>query len=264
MIEQSEVLHQQLKEMSKESTQEASSVQVKELQYQRRVAEMTLTISRLEAGLREAQKESSNREKSSTDDLNDEELAQQVRLLSEEVLRLRDKLGNTSGELLALKNRLQTALERASKAEEELAMAAAGASHDMYDSMEQGGGRGRSGLARRRRPDPQQTITMRAAMRLDPGQGDHTEQIGKVVDAVDSFAVTAGKYLRRNPMARAGFILYLLVVHMWTFVLLFFHAHNFDAGPSELGPVISVGPQALLEQHKQIAMKEAEDAIRGG
>ncbi len=61
-----------------------------------------------------------------------------------------------------------------------------------------------------------------------------------------------GKYLRKNPMARAGFIVYLLLMHMWTFVLLFLHAHNFESAKGDyMG--IAVGPHALLEQHMQIA-----------
>jgi hypothetical protein len=64
-----------------------------------------------------------------------------------------------------------------------------------------------------------------------------------------------GKYLRRNPMARAGFLAYFLLVHLWTFVLLFFHAHNFET-VYDHGSV-SVGPHALLEQHKQIVMDKA-------
>lgn len=188
------MLHQQLKEMSKESTQEASSIQVQQLHYQRRVAEMTLTISRLEASLRDAQKESANRDGTGNDTLDDGKLAQQVTLLSEEVLRLRDKLGNSSSELKTLKSRLNVALERASKAENELASATASTSSDMYDSMELGTGvRDTSSImSRRRKPTTNQSRTIRDAMRLNPGQGDRTEQIAKVVDAVDDFAVTTG------------------------------------------------------------------------
>ena len=257
------MLHQQIKKISKVSTQEASSIQVEQMQNRRRIAEMALTISRLEGSLRDAQRESSNRAKSSSQMLGDEELAQQVKLLSEEVLRLRDKLGNTSGEQLALNNRLRAALDRASKAEEDLASATAGASTDAYDSMERAGVRGKGGI-QRRRPGAQEGSTIRSAMRLGPGQGDRTEQLGKVVDAIDGFAVTTGKYLRRNPLARAGFILYLLLVHLWSFVLLFFHAHNFDIRRDDLGatgPGVSVGPQALIQQHNQIANREAADTV---
>ena len=59
----------------------------------------------------------------------------------------------------------------------------------------------------------------------------------------------SGKYLRRNPLARAGFILYLIMIHLWTFVLLFFHAHSFD---TNTGRDFGHGPHALLRPHSNI------------
>lgn len=263
--ERSEMLHIQLKEMSKESTQEATSTQVQQLQYERRVAEMTLTISRLEASLRDAQNETYRGEKLNNRDPSDEELAQQVKLLSEEVVRLRDNLGNSSSELKTLKSRLQGALERATKAEDELASATALVGSDMYDSMELGSGNRESlsATARRRKPTGLQNSTIRAAMRLTSAQGDRTEQLAKVVDAVDGFAVTTGKYLRKNPMARAGFIVYLLLIHIWTFVLLFLHAHNFETLKAD-DIAMAVGPHALIDFHKRNVENVAPELQRGG
>jgi hypothetical protein len=180
--------------MSRENTQEASSVQVKLLQYQRRVTDMELIISRLEASLRDAQQEGTGRDGTANVDASDDQMKQQAKILSDEVVRLRDKLGNSSGELLALKSRLQASLERVSKAEEELASVNTGAANDIYDSLERASGsRDPVSLARRRKGDASHSSTIRSAMRLNPGQGDRTEQIGKVVDVVDSFAVTTGE-----------------------------------------------------------------------
>jgi hypothetical protein len=60
-------------------------------------------------------------------------------------------------------------------------------------------------------------------------------------------------------MARAGFIVYLLLVHLWTFVLLFFHAHNFETVHDY--DSVSVGPHALLQQ--QIMDKAAAEIKPG-
>ena len=40
-------------------------------------------------------------------------------------------------------------------------------------------------------------------------------------------------------------------MHLWTFVLLFFHAHSFDTIPnsSDIGH-LSHGPQAVMQQHE--------------
>jgi hypothetical protein len=62
-----------------------------------------------------------------------------------------------------------------------------------------------------------------------------------------------GKYLRRNPLARAGFIFYLIIIHLWSFVILFFHAHSFqEHGDFGASVGVSHGPYALLMQHQQL------------
>lgn len=262
----SEILHQQLKDISKESTEEVSSVQAKQLQYQQRASDMALTISKLEASLRDAKRESSHQNGTAKSDPMDEELAQQVKILSEEVLRLRDKLGSASGELLALKNRLQVALRRAAKAEEELANALAAPDSRNCDSTGRAGGIKSMGTTRRNKRGSQQGATIRSVMRLEFGQGNESERLGKVIDSVDGFAVSTGKYLRRSPLARAAFIFYLLLVHLWSFVLLFFHAHNFDESRSDVGITgngVSVGPHALVEQHKHMAGEQSANLRMG-
>jgi len=231
--------------MSKESSQEASSVHALEVQYQRQVADLTVEVSRLHAALRNARKEKRS-EQDKSKPPNDFVVPQQVQLLSDEILKLQDKLAQSSGELTTLKSRVKAANERANKAEDELAAAT-------LDGLERASSTSVGGISRRKLVDGGgSSATIRAAMKLNHGQGDRTEQIGKVVDAVDAFAATTGKYLRRNPLARAGFILYLVMVHMWTFLLLFFHAHYFETNRAEFGSNLAVGPDSLLEQHKDI------------
>jgi hypothetical protein len=254
---QSEALHQQLRAMSRETTQEASAVHTKQLQYDRQIADMSLTISKLQAILREAEKEPSG-ESGVLEPTkgNDDEMANQIKLLSEEVLRLREKVANHNSESLTMKNRLRAAVDRATKADDELAAAVTSTNgNDMYDSMERAGPSSGNGLGRRRRTGaPLPSGSIRSAMRLNPGQGERTEQIGNVVDALDSFAVSTGKYLRRNAVARAGFIVYLLLIHIWTFVLLFFHAHSFETEHGDFGAGIGLphGPHALMQQQQQL------------
>jgi hypothetical protein len=60
-----------------------------------------------------------------------------------------------------------------------------------------------------------------------------------------------GKYLRRNPLARAGFIFYLIMIHLWSFVILFFHAHSFqEHGDFGAGVGVPHGPHAMMMEHK--------------
>lgn len=242
-------MHQQLREMSKESTQEASVVHAKQAQYERKVAELELTITKLQRELSQREAPGDNTESLPSDD----ELSNQVKVLSEELMRLREKVSFQSSESLTLKSRLQTAIARAEKAEEELVSASANG-NGLYDSMEKGT------RPRRRKGANSQSGSIRTAMNLNPGNGERAEQIGKVVDVVDSFAVTTGKYLRKNPFARAGFIFYLLLMHLWTFVLLFFHAHGFEVEHADFGAGggLSHGPHALMQS--SIAIQQQPDA----
>lgn len=179
---QSEALHQELREMSKESTQEASVVHAKQVQYERKVAELELTVSKLQR--KRNQKEASGDSSESVP--SDNELSNQVKLLSEELMRLREKVSCQNSESLTLKNRLQTAIVRAEKAEEELVMASADG-NSIYDSME------KANRPRRRRGGAPPTGSIRTAMHLNAGSGERAEKIGKVVDVVDSFASSTGK-----------------------------------------------------------------------
>jgi len=64
------------------------------------------------------------------------------------------------------------------------------------------------------------------------------------------FADYIGKFLRYNPLARGGFILYLLILHLWTFFVLFFHTHSYETVHPDFGAGRDVahGPHALMQQ----------------
>lgn len=192
----------------------------------------------------------------------DGDMANQVKKLSEEVLRLREKVASFNSGSLAMKNRLRSAMDRAAKAEDHLTEArTSAASNDDFDSMERGPTG--NGMSRRRRGGGNQSIgSIRSTFRLEPGQGEGREHLGKVVDVVDGFAVTTGKYLRRYPLARAGFIFYLLIIHAWTFLLLFMHAHSFETIHGDFGAGIGVphSPHALMQQPQQDILQQVQQA----
>uniref|UniRef100_A0A448Z5I5 Golgin-84 n=1 Tax=Pseudo-nitzschia multistriata TaxID=183589 RepID=A0A448Z5I5_9STRA len=248
--EQSETLQIQLRSFTNETTHEATMVHAKEIQYDRKIADMSLTITKLEAEVREYEKVNSQDPNPSAGSFNDAELSNRIKVLSEEVVRLRDKIANHNSESLAMKNRLKVAVDRSKKLEDELLIYrnSPGADGDRYDSMEQNL---KPGIYSKRRHGAQANGSIRNAMLLNSSRGDRAEKIGQVVDQIDSFAASTGKYLRRNPLARAGFIFYLILMHLWTFVLLFFHAHSFDTIPnsSDIGH-LSHGPQAVMQQHE--------------
>jgi len=259
--ERSETLQTQLRSFSNETTQEATIVHAKEIQYDRQIADMAITISKLEVKVRQYEKALPNKSNTPVDSLNDQKMPEQIKVLSEEVVRLRDKIANHNSESLATKNRLKEAVVRSNKLEEELQIAKISSNSDgvIYDSTVQGHNTASGG--RRRNFGASSNGSIRTAMLLNSSRGDRTEQIGQAVDQLDSFAASTGKYLRKNPLARAGFIFYLISIHLWTFVLLFFHAHSFNSIPErEFGNVgYAHGPHAIMQQ--QLIKKDLDLTI---
>lgn len=190
-------MQKELREMSKETTQEASTVYAKQLHYDRQIADLNVTISKLQSSLREAERNpSSEYMRNSSFNADDGDMANQVKTLSEEVLRLREKVASFNSESLTMKNRLKSAMDRAGKAEDHLEEArTAAASNDDFDSMERGPTG--NGLSRRRKGGGNKPVgSLRSTLRLEPGQGEGREHLGKVVDVVDSFAATTGRSCR--------------------------------------------------------------------
>lgn len=89
--------------------------------------------------------------------------------------------------------------------------------------------------------------------------GNHATQ--KILNA--GTFVYSGKYLRKNPLARAGFIFYLILIHLWTFALLFFHAHSFDTERGDLRSAIgaSHGPHVLMMKQNQAQVVKSVGAF---
>jgi hypothetical protein len=181
----------QLRNLSKETTHEATMVHAKQLQYDRQIADMSLTISKLEASLREAEKPGNGDLAASEESLHDQEMSSQIKLLSEEVVKLRDKVASQNSESLAMKHRLKAAVDRANKLEDDLVAARSSSegNGDLYDYME----RAQNSRRRRAGGGAPNSGSIRSAMRLDASGGERTQQIGQVVDAVDSFAVSTGR-----------------------------------------------------------------------
>jgi hypothetical protein len=203
----------QLRSFSKETTQEANIIHAKQIQSDRQIADMSLIISKLEAKLREYDKLSPNNDSNvPTSSFNDDENPNQIKILSEEVLRLRDKIANQNSVALSMKNRLKVAVDRSNKLEDQLMVAKTSSNNgdgDVCDSME----RARapiSGGRRRRQANPP---TMSSY--ISSGGGERTEQIGQVVDQIDSFAVSTGAcYLSAN------YALMSLIFHSYKLLIL--------------------------------------------
>lgn len=138
----------------------------------------------------------------------------QQKALSDQILRQQEQLSQANVELSALRTRLSAALTRATIAE-----AAAEETREPIHIVP---------LQRRRKAH---AVTLKQAL----GGG------GTSVDVLDSFLAVTSKILRLNPYARLLFVLYLSILHLWTFALLVFHAHS-----STVSTDPSHGPQAMI------------------
>lgn len=69
--------------------------------------------------------------------------------------------------------------------------------------------------------------------------------------------------MRRNPLARGGFILYLLLLHLWTFVVIVFHAHNYEHVHGDFGggKQLPHGPHALMQQFDPQQLRHQQQQV---
>lgn len=250
-------MQQELRDISKERSVETSSNRSKQLQFDRQIAEMSLQISRLQASLREAQK--GPEEYVAHGDPGSS--SNQIKELTREVVRLQEKLGQSGSEVSALRNRLVVAAERAEKAEQALVEEG-----DIENSPSSGNsipfGRGGGGVvSSMRRRNKRGYGSIRSSLHLDNVQDVNAKRLVKAIDIADRISVDTGKFLRYNPLARGGFILYLGMLHLWTFTVLFFHAHRFETVHGDFGAKYPHGSHAMMHhirppEHHEI-MKSA-------
>lgn len=183
--------------MSKERTEEALAAHARQLQSDRKLADMSITLSRLQASVRDTQKASPFNEGSdSVYASDDDNRASQIKSLSEQVLKQQETIARSKSEISALRNRLKVAVSRADKAEE-----AVQSNDEIYDRMERAplsgasDGGERHTMRRRGGRGNSDSVSIRSAIHLNPGQGQNGEKIGKAIDAVDSFSVQTGMSL---------------------------------------------------------------------
>ncbi len=251
--QKSETLQKELEEVSNERTQELSSNLARQKQYDRRVSDLSSEITQLQSKLRSLDHNGSIEKTIDGDEENkashhfqakENEYKKQISSLSEDLLRVRGRLENSSTEVQTLRNRLRAALNRAEIAEKEAKTASTIViDHGAYD-VERG-----PLMAHKRRfgSRSRKSASIRSILKLDSASNETQEAIGGMIDSLDIALTKALNYLRMDPFGRMFFILYLGFLHLWTFCLLAFHAHG------TLEPPANVGPEQLLKySHRQM------------
>ncbi len=88
-----------------------------------------------------------------------------------------------------------------------------------------------------------------SSLGLQPGRfptGGWREMLSSLLDTFDALAIDLGSHFRHFPISRLAFMLYLLILHLWAFFLLVYHAHAQGTGDS------THGPEALLRSYRHM------------
>ncbi|KAL9187975.1 hypothetical protein ACHAXT_006353 [Thalassiosira profunda] len=257
-------LHDELQDLAKAQADELSGAHAKQRQYERKISDLTTQVAKLQSSLRHAAPsalgddiEDSTEEYAGLQNSGDEKketdhLRKQIKSLSEKVFEQQTKIDTGRGEISTLKNRVRNAQLRSETAEKSLE-----AANQRLLTMEGGLMSGMSsadeemGRPRRRKGfrTTSKVESIRSALGLHPGrlpQGGWQEPVASLLDTFDNLAVDLGSHFRHYPMSRLAFMLYLLVLHMWAFFLLVYHAHAQGSG----GDVH--GPEALLRSYRHM------------
>lgn len=230
-LQQKETLQNELGEVARERDDDHQIFLKRQQRYDQQIMELSQSLAKVKLELTESKNHlnETNHVGRGSEEIGE---GDEVRRLSEELLQQRDSQSKARNEIAALKNRLQAATRRAEKAEE--AVVAAETS-----DVELGG---KPSL--RRRGNSAGNTSIRSALYLGTAGGEPTQPLGRALDGLDIFLKESGKFLRFNPVARLLFILYLLLIHLWTFALVFMHAHS---SFEPVGTEMSHGPHVLMQ-----------------
>jgi hypothetical protein len=230
-------LQQELSDITQERSEEISSAQARQQEHDRKVNDLESRIGKLKISIHEL-KSGSVVVSTSTDGKNSRHSSElegserEVVRLSDQLMRHQRRLETSKTEVLALKGRLQTATSRAEEAEKSLLAAQASSGYSSgrgFRDLESGGysrqnGRRRvKGGVRLRSGSASHQI--RSMLNIGPGRNSSyaVEQASTTIDALDKWIVDTGSFMRHEPLARLGFLLYLLTLHLWSFALVVFH-----------------------------------------
>lgn len=280
-------LHSELQDLSKEQADELSGAHAKQRQYERKISDLTTTVAKLQSSLRRAAggaddvlignadtdaaagEDTSSSGMQYSGDVSSKEtdhLRKQIASLSEKIFEQQSKIDNGRGEISTLKNRLRSAALRAETAEKSLEVANQrlimmdAPTSGMSSADEEMGLQGRR-ATKKRRPvgasaqrrgfqKASKVESIRSALGLHPGRfpsGGWQEMVASLLDTFDTLAVDLGSHFRHYPMSRLAFMMYMLMLHLWAFFLLVYHAHAQGTGTGD-----HYGPESLLKSYRHM------------
>lgn len=245
--ERSDALRKELVDTTKERNAEVTDSQARQRQQDRETSELKSIVSRLQASARDRKSAvvdvSQDGDDSGILQQKLEASKQQVASLSEQLIRQQGVAQNSKQEILTLKNRLQSATTRAESAENALA-----ATSTHRNAFDLDGGTAYGGATMRRRvkggrsKGPSNVRSIRSSLGMNAGRvGGGMEQVAVTIDAIDSFLIDTGSFMKQEPIARLGLVLYLCILHLWSFCLVVFHASTYEDVHGDFGSMSDPG-----------------------
>jgi len=213
----------------------------------------------------------------------DQHLRKQIASLSEKIFEQQSRIDHGRAETSTLKNRLRSAALRAETAEKSLE--AANQRLIMVESTTSGissadeeiglgdvagrrikkrrpmGGPLGAGATRKGFRKTSRVESISSALGLHPGRfpsGGWQETTASLLDAFDALAVDLGSHFRHYPVSRLAFMMYLMILHMWAFFLLVYHAHAQGTGTEG-----HYGPEALFQSYRHMEQAHVVPGVAG-
>jgi len=273
-------LHSELQDLSKEQADELSGAHARQRQYERKISDLTTTVAKLQSSSRLSmhsnvglddidisdERCASDLQHSGDEKKETDHLRKQIASLSEKIFEQQSKIDHGRAEISTMKNRLQAAVRRADAAEKSLedanqrlimmdapssaGMALSGNVSSTDEEMGTKPRRRRGGPMSRGFHRTNQVESIRSSLGLHHGRlpaGGCQEGMAQLLDTVDTVSLGLGSHFRYSPISRLGFILYLVILHMWAFFLIVYHAHAQGTVGGD-----HYGPESLLHSYRHM------------
>eukprot|EP00751_Fragilariopsis_kerguelensis_P024385 CAMPEP_0170874790 /NCGR_PEP_ID=MMETSP0734-20130129/28446_1 /TAXON_ID=186038 /ORGANISM="Fragilariopsis kerguelensis, Strain L26-C5" /LENGTH=989 /DNA_ID=CAMNT_0011255983 /DNA_START=1100 /DNA_END=4069 /DNA_ORIENTATION=- len=259
-MQRREALQQELNEVSKERKEEVSLSQAQQHQHDRKVADLESTIYRLQASVRALQSGQRSSSVNSDDSIttdndhnNDEQRNQnnqntrrqlfqkelegakrEISKLSEQLLRHQGHGENAKSEILALKGRLRAANTRVEETEKAQYASSAPRAYEVEngDSTRASDSANKMTFSTRKRikGGSRGARSIRSVLPCFGSGRSNTGEVALTIDAIDSWMIDTGSFMRHEPFARLGLSLYFIILHLWSFALVVFHTTEVEHG----------------------------------
>mmetsp|Transcript_37032 Transcript_37032/g.46635 ORF Transcript_37032/g.46635 Transcript_37032/m.46635 type:complete len:669 (+) Transcript_37032:91-2097(+) len=184
----------------------------------------------LEEKQRQNDKLKSQMQQNSPDTVNIE-FEKRLKTITDQLLKKQVQLDETACERATLTAKLKATVQRAEKAEQDVARLREELGGDVEGGLPDATLSARG--VRRRLGGAQAGRVTKSIAKLEPIAMN--PKVAKAADVIDKFTLQAGSIMRKYPEARLAFLFYLLMLHLWALFMLVYNAHNIEELHADTG-----------------------------